>query len=121
MLRSNPETLRDFIALEDIAAAVASLLGQPHLQGQVFNLASGQAIRIGEMAQLVAKTASHTLGKEVPCIFEHKNGVQQVPPLQMDTTRLRTLLHITPQNRMHHAIQAIFTVLEQQKDTPCKN
>jgi nucleoside-diphosphate-sugar epimerase len=71
VLRSHPDTPRDFIWLGDVARSMHILLQRPDLAGSLFNLSSGQSTSIGTVARLVAALAAKHLGRSVPLYFEN--------------------------------------------------
>lgn len=71
VLRSHPDTPRDFIWLGDVAKGMHHLLQRPDLAGSLFNLCSGKSISIGEVARRTAAVAAKRLGREIAVRFEH--------------------------------------------------
>lgn len=74
VLRSHPDTPRDFIWLGDAAKGIHSLLARPDLAGRLFNLSTGTSVSIGTVARRVAAAAAKRLGREVPLRFACAEG-----------------------------------------------
>jgi len=79
VLRSHPDTPRDFIWLGDVAGSMHALLERPDLAGSLFNLSSGQSVSIGDVARRVTALAEKRLGGSIPLCFE--NACAPRPPL----------------------------------------
>ena len=71
VLRSHPDTPRDFIWLGDMARSIHTLLQRPDLAGSLFNLSSGKSTSIGAVARRVAALAAKRLGRSIPLRFEN--------------------------------------------------
>lgn len=61
-LRSDPRTCRDVIALRDVVMVIAQLISSNHLDPDVYLLASGRSMQIGDIAELVKEQAASLLG-----------------------------------------------------------
>jgi UDP-glucose 4-epimerase len=80
VLRSHPDTPRDFIWLGDTAGSIHALLERPDLAGSLFNISSGQSTSIGEVARRVAAVVEKRLGRSVPLRFENASAA---PPADL--------------------------------------
>lgn len=125
LLRSNPALERDFVWLGDVAAVVERLLSRRDLAGRLFNLSSGRAVSIGEVAALAAKTASRFLGKEVPLHLEYLQAAGAAaqnpdtpPALRVDNTALATALGCAFSSPMEDEMLAIFRFLQEHGARP---
>ena len=111
-LRSHPAIPRDFIWLGDVAAAVEALLNRADLAGQVFNLSSGTALGLGEVARRVAAGAALFFNKDIPLEMEQANApCTGNPVLHVDNSAVRAALNITFHDRMDEEIHALLSVL----------
>lgn len=80
VLRSAGLDQRDFITLEDVARAIVHIAVVPesHIGDGVFNVGSGQAVRVIEMAEAIAQRCQAILGFQPPIIKpESTNSVTQ--------------------------------------------
>ena len=93
VLRSHPDTPRDFIWLGDVAGSIHILLERPDLAGSLFNLSSGQSIRIGDVARRVAAIAEKRLGRSIPVCFENESALR--PLTQGEDAARPEPLHIS--------------------------
>jgi GDP-4-dehydro-6-deoxy-D-mannose reductase len=87
VLVGNTWTARDFVDVRDVAAALWALAtADQRVNGQVFNIASGEAVRIGDMLKACMELA----GREVP-VREDPARVRpnDVPTIIGDASRLR--------------------------------
>jgi len=87
VLRSHPDTPRDFIRLKDVARSIHALLDRPDLAGSTFNVSSGQSISIGEVARRVAAIAAQRLGRNIPVCFAEE-GTARPAPLHISNAAL---------------------------------
>jgi UDP-glucose 4-epimerase len=80
VLRSDARTCRDIMALRDVVEVLGQLIYRDQVRNEVFLLASGHSMPIGEIAELVQKSARDVLGiatsitqnfidKEIPPVF----------------------------------------------------
>lgn len=91
----NLDAERDFLDVRDVAAAyVTAVVGrQPLDSGSIFNLASGQAWRIGDMLQALIDRARVRVSVEI--------DPQRLRPVEIkravgDATRAKEMLHWSP-------------------------
>jgi GDP-4-dehydro-6-deoxy-D-mannose reductase len=95
VLVGNIETQRDFIDVRDLAAALWALMAaDDRVAGQVFNIASGQPVRIRDMLDACVE-----LGGQPVIIREDPARVRpnDVPVIVGDATKLRSLTGWQPQ------------------------
>jgi UDP-glucose 4-epimerase len=87
VLSSNGLQKRDFITLQDVCEATSLLMHQP-VSG-IFNLGSGQALSVWEMANRIKKTAETTLGKEITLTRKAPPATQQAEELTINVNKLK--------------------------------
>lgn len=114
-LKSNGLSLRDFVAIHDLVAAVKMLMGKPY-QGpfEIYNVSAQHSISIREAARLVADIYSRRYGCRCKLLIpdaapEEKSGVQ---PLLVLSEKLCGL-GWQPQETLEETIDSIFEGLEQ--------
>ncbi len=111
-LRSAPSIPRDFVWLGDVAATVEALLNRPDLAGQVFNISSGTALGLGEVARRVADGAARFFNKDIPLVLEREAGPESEDhALRVDNAAVRAALDVTFHDRIDEEIAALFSLL----------
>jgi len=91
VLQSDGTQSRDFITLTDTARGVEHLLSLPlgDLKDGLFNLGSGKAMSVYEMAVLVQDVAEHVLSRKLPAIERPAPKADAVsPPLYYNCDKL---------------------------------
>jgi dTDP-L-rhamnose 4-epimerase len=78
---------RDLIYVEDVARANLLVTDDPRADGQVFNVGTGQAAAIGDLARLLAEKLGKPISPEIP--GEFRPG--EMRALITDASRLATL------------------------------
>jgi UDP-glucose 4-epimerase len=114
ILGSSPEVKRDFVWLGDVAEVMEKLSQRRDLAGRLFNVASGKAVSIGEVARLVAATATERLGKEVGVEMRVRQGPAMLAPeLRVDNLALREAIGMEFHDRMREEIVALLDIAAQ--------
>lgn len=112
VLRSDPAIPRDFVWLGDVAAVVEGLLGRPDLAGRIFNVSSGTALGLGEVARRAAAGAERFFGKNIPLILERKaDPANDARTLVIDNSAVRSALNVAFYDRMDEEIANLFALL----------
>ena len=111
-LKAHPDTQRDFVHLPDIAAAFCALLPKRELSGRIYNIASGRAVTLGEVARTVARAAKSFLGREIPVVFAGTGEAPAGEPLYVSNEDAHKDLGFTADPSMETHLQAIFKSLE---------
>jgi UDP-glucose 4-epimerase len=57
VIRGKPEVARDFMFARDAARGLIALAKRAPAEGEVYNLATGRAVTLGELAELLIRTA----------------------------------------------------------------
>jgi UDP-glucose 4-epimerase len=119
VLNSSPSTKRDFVWLGDVAEVMERLSTRRDLSGRLFNLSTGKAVSIGQVAHLVADTATSVLGKKVD--LEMREAVTesesaQTADLYVDNSALRRAIGVEFHDRMREEIAALLESLERGGD-----
>jgi UDP-glucose 4-epimerase len=83
---------RDFLYISDLVTAVFMVLDNEKTRGEVFNIASGQAITIREMIELIRKK----IGSGQPLYGEVPYRVKENMELYADISKARTILNWEP-------------------------
>lgn len=110
VLRSDPSVPRDFVWLGDVAAAVKALLERPDLAGRVFNLSSGSALALGEVARRAAAGAARFFNRDIPLILEREPDPEASGrALHVDNSAIRAALNMVFHDRMDEEIIALLT------------
>lgn len=90
VLRSSGAQLRDFIALSTVCQDVLALLTAPEDRlPAILNLASGQAISVGNMAQIIAQRCAVILGFEPE--IEFGSRMEAAPSLKIGSLHAAAL------------------------------
>ena len=113
VLHSNPNMPRDFIWLGDVARTIERLIPRYDLAGNVYNVASGQAMPIGKIAQRVAELARQYLKRPVPLIMpDDKKLFEQDSDLSLHVSNLALseVIETGFQDHMAKEILEIFSV-----------
>jgi UDP-glucose 4-epimerase len=89
VLRADPDQERDFVWLGAVAHVAGRLIAENPVGGAtvpVFNVSSGAAVSLGEVARLAAHTAAGFLQKEVTLEFAAPGheGTERFSPLSLD-------------------------------------
>lgn len=87
------EQLRDFCYVDDVIDAIIQTLTCEAMDGQVFNVASGQAVSIRTMVEMV----KGLIGQGKPSFGEIPYRVGENMSLYADITQILKVLHWTPQ------------------------
>lgn len=112
ILRSDPAVLRDFVWLGDVAAVVRILLGRPDLAGRIFNLSSGTALDLGEVARRTAAGAARFFNRDVPLVLEQKAApASGARTLLIDNSAIRAALNVAFHDRINEEIASLFSLL----------
>jgi dTDP-L-rhamnose 4-epimerase len=90
---------RDLIFVEDVARANLFVATDPRADGQVFNVGTGQAAAIGDLARLLADRLGKSIAPEIP--GEFRPG--EMRALISDASRLGAL-GFTPQTTLEEGI-----------------
>ena len=112
VLRSDPAIPRDFVWLGDVAAAVKALLKRPDLAGRVFNISSGPALALGEVARRAAAGAARFFNRDIPLILERKPDPETSSrALHVDNSAVSAALNMVFHDRMDEEIIALLSLL----------
>jgi dTDP-L-rhamnose 4-epimerase len=96
--------MRDFVSARDIAQACVLALQAPHVAGEVFNVGSGEALSVREIAARMA----HTLGKEhLQPEITNKYRVGDIRHCFADLTRVRRLLGYQPSVTLESGLEEL--------------
>jgi dTDP-L-rhamnose 4-epimerase len=101
---------RDFVSVFDIAQACRLALEIPAAAGEVFNVASGSAYTVREMAERMAKV----LGKEVEPEITGKCRVGDIRHCFADISKARRMLGYEPQVKLDDGLRELAAWLEGQ-------
>jgi UDP-glucose 4-epimerase len=115
-LRAHPDSRRDFLWLEDAAAAVQRLISRQDLAGRVFNLAAGKSLRLGDVAALAASTARAVLGREISLNLAAPSAPSAENTLRVDNSALRKATGLTFSCRLREEMSAILGLLCQKPE-----
>jgi UDP-glucose 4-epimerase len=110
VLRSHPDTPRDFIWLGDVAKSIHTLLERPDLAGRLFNLSGGQCASIGAVARRVAALAEKRLGRSVPLRFENACAAP-LPDLHISNAAFIAATGLNFDDRMEEEIAGLLASL----------
>jgi CDP-glucose 4,6-dehydratase len=96
VLRSDGSPERDFLYVEDAAAAylaIADALGREEVRGEAFNAGGGRPYAVGELVKMIARLA----GTDVePRILGAGNPAGEIDRQYVDPTKIRKLVGWTP-------------------------
>jgi UDP-glucose 4-epimerase len=94
---------RDFIYLDDAAAALARAATMSTLANTVVNVGSGVGTSILDLAEKIAKVTK----KGPPHLLMNSDQEAGVPQMQADLSRMKEVLGIVPQVSLSHGLQRI--------------
>lgn len=101
------EQLRDFCFVQDVVEAVFAALHTPAAQGEVINIASGQAVSIRHMIEMVCRL----IGKGRPRFGEVAYRAGENMALYADVSKAKRILQWQPQisleTGLHQTVQSI--------------
>ena len=94
------DQLRDFCYVEDVVRAILLVLENDSVNGEVFNIASGQPLSI----RSVIESIRDMIGKGEPCfgMVPYRPGENMC--LYADTTKAREILHWNPLHNMENGL-----------------
>lgn len=88
-LHSNGCQYRDFICLTDVENIIAAMIDQPgDFTENIYNLGSGKAMRVIDMAKAIATAYASLFGKEIPIILPESAVALEEPFLEYSIDRL---------------------------------
>ena len=112
VLRSDPAIPRDFVWLGDVAAAVNALLDRPDLAGRAFNISSGSALALGEVARRAAAGAARFFNRDIPLILEREPDPETSSrALHVDNSAVSAALNMVFHDRMAEEITSLLFLL----------
>jgi UDP-glucose 4-epimerase len=90
-LTSNGCQYRDFICLSDVEQAIEQIINeQPQkIQPGIYNLGSGKAMQVIDMAKIVAEEYKKLFKKELPIYLPPESLASQEPVLNFDISKLK--------------------------------
>jgi len=97
-LRSDPRTSRDMMALRDVTTVMGQLITSMPMKQGVYLLATGQSMRLSEIAELVVDEASNVLGRRVSIESRVTDGAPP-PTYTLTPRKLREAGIVVPNNR----------------------
>jgi dTDP-L-rhamnose 4-epimerase len=102
---------RDLIYVDDVARANLLVAADPRADGQVFNVGTGEATAIGDLARLLAERLDVPLAPEIP--GEYRPG--EMRALVSDIGRIRAL-GFAPRTRLSEGIDRYLAWVRTQGD-----
>jgi nucleoside-diphosphate-sugar epimerase len=99
---STPNSVRDFIFVEDVVDAYMATIEKKDLAGECFNIGSGQQHSIGELARLAIELS----GKRLRAIYGTRPSTQVVEPLcwVADISKAEKLLGWKPKHSIRDGL-----------------
>lgn len=98
VLRSDARTCRDIMALRDVVEVLGQMICLGQSRNEIVLLASGHTTPIGEIAELVQKSAKDVLG--IAASIKHSVNDEVVPPtFTLEPRKLRGAGIVMPDNR----------------------
>jgi len=88
-LTSDESILRDYIPISAVCSAVATLLDDDQLDGEIVNLSSGRALSLGQLTELVADRSEEVLGFRPNIIFNQQSKTTVSRPLEISNSKLK--------------------------------
>jgi nucleoside-diphosphate-sugar epimerase len=82
---------RDYVHLDDVAGAIASLLRNPR-PGATFNVGSGESYSVADVARMVCRAA----GVEKPLVSRGNRRINDIPDVVADITAIRNAVGWSP-------------------------
>ncbi len=111
-LKAHAETQRDFVSLRDVARAFISLASRPALAGRLYNIASGAAVTLGDVARAAQRAARERLARDIDLIFEGTGEAPAGELLRISTAAARADLGFTCGTDMEAEMRGILAAVE---------
>lgn len=107
---------RDFVSVHDVARACRLALESPHAPGEVFNVGSGQAVTIREVARQLGEVLERP---ELRAQISGKYRAGDVRHCFADVEKARGALHYEPRVSFRSGLLELATWLEEQAAADC--
>ncbi|RJR29522.1 SDR family NAD(P)-dependent oxidoreductase [Candidatus Microgenomates bacterium] len=104
LVNEDGQQTRDFVYVTDVARAIAACLESEKADGQVFNVGSGTAVSINEVAEVALKL----YGKKIPIKKTGKFRSFDIRHCFADTSKLKKLINWKPEIDFKTGMQKIF-------------
>ena len=112
-LKSNGRAFRDFIWLGDVCKVVSQVAQLPQAPNAVFNLGTGQAKSLLDIAKQVQKAYQDKFGQLIP-IEVNTNDQTEAKSLIVNCNKLQKLVAHRPQEKIYEEALAVFDLLQAQ-------
>jgi len=109
-INSNPHTLRDFIWMGDVCAILTKSINNQKLINQTFNLSSGKAFTLLQIAQYVQQAFFNTFNKPL-VIITNSHQHKKTQSLKVNNMKLLKEIDHVMSNKFVPEAMKIFTLL----------
>lgn len=110
-INSNPNTLRDYIFLGDVASVLVSFLSTEEKMNGLFNLSFGESKSLMYLAEQVKQTCSEIFKKPIEIITKEN---AEAKPLIVKNDKLKAVINYSFQNAFSEQCNEIVKLLNQQ-------
>lgn len=90
-IQGNGCQYRDFICLADVAGAVQQFVAAPEAATGVYNLGSGKAMQVMEMARFIAQAYKELWGTDIPIVLPPGSSPTNEPALHYSVEKIQQL------------------------------
>jgi len=111
VLKTNGRLLRDFIAMEDVCNAVQLMMEKENLCKETFNLGSGKAITLLDVAREIGAAYNEEFGVQLPVQVNEADTNNYPISLSFNTDKLKQVISFAPKSRFREEARKIFSML----------
>ena len=115
VLNSNGKAQRDFIWMGDVCNALLQLAQLPESTNSTYNLGSQHTYQVLEIAQAVQRAYQQRYNKELPIQVNEADTNPYDKVLQVDSSKLASIVALQPQERFAEEAEKIMELLEVQQ------
>lgn len=110
-LKTNGKMVRDFIAMGDVCEAIQKLMEKPGLKNELFNLGSGKALTLLDVADEIAAAYLEIFGKHIPVSINLADAKEYPANFVLSIEKLVNTISFQPRIRFQEEAINIFRML----------
>ena len=112
VLKSNGNLFRDFIWMNDVCVITETFLKQNLSSNEIYNLSSGNLIKILDLAIQIKEYFSKKCNQEIELLL-NENDKNSYPKIKISNEKLKSLIQFPFENKILFEIKKIFKYLEE--------
>tara|TARA_Y100001960_G_C14620597_1_gene800546 strand:+ start:277 stop:1158 length:882 start_codon:yes stop_codon:yes gene_type:complete len=98
-IKANSATLRDFVPMSDVTAAIKHAISGGTISGEVYNLSSGKGLSLKKLTELIVPKAIHILKREPSVTFKNKlENIHSSYQLDIPNNKLKSTGYLATDN-----------------------